>query len=122
MTFMPCVIAAENNSKCDVLTIPEQNTIFAPASATLITAKILSHFMSKILTRVFAKPVKVNKFITAIIAKGTQRILLTIRQEDTQLKKARPVNTLKLNGMPSKSAITTAALFVAKRNHLLSII
>ena len=119
---MPCVIAAGNNSKCAVLIIPKQNTIFAHANDTLITAKISYHFMNKILTKAFEKSVRANKFITAIIAKVTQRILLTIRQEDTQLKRAHQVNTLKLNGMHSKSAITTAALFVEKRNHLLSII
>lgn len=122
MTFMPCVIAAVNNSKCAVLIMPEQNTIFAHDNATLITVKIPYHFMNKILIKALEKSVRANKFITAIIAKVTQRILLTIRQEDTQLKKEHQVNTLKLNGMPSKSAITTAALFVEKRNRLLSII
>ena len=100
MTFMLCAIAVGNNSKCDVLIMPKQNTIFAHANATLITVKIPYHFMNKILTKAFEKSVRANKFITAIIAKVTQRILLTIRQEDTQLKKAHPVNTLKLNGMP----------------------
>ena len=80
--FMLYVITAERSTKPVVHTTTKQNIIFALDNVIQTTEKILFHIMSKILIRALESPEKANKYITEIIVKITQKILLITSQED----------------------------------------
>ena len=76
------VITAERSTKPVVHTTTKQNIIFALDNVIQTTERILFHIMSKILIRALESPEKANKYITEIIVKITQKILLITSQED----------------------------------------
>ena len=80
--FMLYVITAERSTKPVVHTTTKQNIIFARDNVIQTTERILFHIMSKILIRALESPEKANKYITEIIVKITQKILLITSQED----------------------------------------
>ena len=80
--FMLYVLTAERSTKPVVHTTTKQNIIFAHDNVIQTTEKILFHIMSKILIRVLESQEKANKYITEIIVKITQKILLITSQED----------------------------------------